>query len=241
MQGSESPSLVDALFDRLQREIVSGELAPAMRLPSQKDLAERENVSRTVVREAVSRLVAHGLAVSRQGAGVFVADNARYQAFQVTADELGDLEDVLELLELRSAVEAEMASLAAARRSYDDLARIRKSLEAMDRSTNLEESVAADVAFHTAIAAATRTVHFHRFIEFLGVRLVPPRNLYLRNQGPEAHEAYARQIANDHRRIFQAIADQDPVEARAAARRHMQESLERHAQLGQLDVSDDPS
>lgn len=229
-----TPSLVDDLYRRLQAQVVSGELLPGASLPTQKELADREKVSRTVVREAVARLAAQGLVTSRQGAGVFVADSAHYRAFQIAPEEIAELEDVLKVLELRMAIESETASLAAARRSYDDLERLRECLNAMDRSTTVDESVQADAAFHAAIAAATRNEYFQRFLDFLGTRLVPPRSLHLRNQPTEAHEEYARKLAADHRAIFDAIADQDPVKARAAARFHMQQSMERHARLGRL-------
>jgi len=225
-------SLADGLFLRLQARIQSGELAPGSRLPTQKELAVEAGVSRTVVREAVARLAAQGLAVSRQGSGVFVADTARYQAFQVTREELGEVEDVIKLLELRLAIESEMAALAAARRSYDDLANMRACLRRMAESTDVQESVKADVDFHMAIARATKNEYFQRFVDFLGVRLVPPRSLYLRDQSSEAYVKYAGKIADDHSAIIEAIAEQDPTKARAAARRHMQESLERHAAVG---------
>src|SRR3954470_14864276 len=87
-------SLTDDLFSKLEARIRSGEWTAGSRLPSQKEIALSENVSRTVVREAVARLSAHGLTVSRQGAGVFVAETADYRAFQITRDELHELSDV---------------------------------------------------------------------------------------------------------------------------------------------------
>ena len=74
--------LSDRVADQLTRRIDSGEFAPDQRLPTEQQLSERFGVSRTVVREAVSRLKSMGLLTSRQGAGVFVAprDQARPQA-----------------------------------------------------------------------------------------------------------------------------------------------------------------
>jgi DNA-binding transcriptional regulator YhcF (GntR family) len=94
-------SLSDGLYKKLEAQILSGELQPGARLPSQKDVAETENVSRTVVREAVARLAAQGLITSRQGSGVYVAETAQYKPFQVTRDELAELADIIKLLEMR--------------------------------------------------------------------------------------------------------------------------------------------
>ena len=112
---SKTISLADALFSKLEARILSGEMPPGSRFPSQKEIAEVEQVSRTVVREAVARLEAQGFAVSRQGSGVYVPDNVRYRAFQVTREELSELSDVIKLLEMRLAIETEMAALAAPR------------------------------------------------------------------------------------------------------------------------------
>lgn len=224
-----SNSLADALFARLNHEIRGGAYKAGDRLLTEKDIAEREGVSRTVVREAIARLVAQGLVEPRQGTGMFVSEMVAYPPFQVTPGELGGLDEVLKLLELRLAVEAEMASLAALRRNFDDLAVLRTSLAAIETSANADEQVKADVAFHAAIARAAKNDYFQRFIEFLGARLVPPRSLLLQGKPTEAYEAYGQMLADEHREVFEAIADQDPVRARAAARRHMQVSLERHA------------
>ena len=231
MRTARPNSLADALFARLDHEIRAGAYEAGDRLPTEKDIAEREGVSRTVVREAIARLVAQGLVDPRQGTGMFVSEMVAYPPFQVTPGELGELDEVLKLLELRLAVEFEMASLAALRRSFEDLAEMRACLAAIETSASADEQVKADVAFHAAIARAARNDYFQRFIEFLGARLVPPRSLLLQGQPAEAYEAYGRTLADEHREVFEAIADQDPVRARAAARRHMQVSLERHAAM----------
>ena len=227
-------SLSDALFKKLEERIRTGEMPPGSRFPSQKDLCETENVSRTVVREAVARLAAQGLTTSRQGSGVFVAETAQYRAFQVTRDELSELADVIKLLEMRLAVETEMAALAAARRTTADIGAIREALAQMDDVMGDPEAAArADSAFHLAIARATQNDYFVRLVDFLGVRLVPPRNLYLRDETEEAHRAYAAKVRAEHEALVDAIVRMDTVRAREAARHHMQESLSRHSQLSE--------
>jgi DNA-binding FadR family transcriptional regulator len=222
------------LFKKLEERIRTGEMPPGSRFPSQKDLCETENVSRTVVREAVARLAAQGLTTSRQGSGVFVAATAQYRAFQVTRDELSELADVIKLLEMRLAVETEMAALAAARRTTADIGAIREALARMDEVMGDPETAArADSAFHLAIARATQNDYFVRLVDFLGVRLVPPRNLYLRDESEEAHRAYAAKVRAEHEALVDAIVRMDTVRAREAARHHMQESLSRHSQLSE--------
>jgi len=225
-------SLTTDLFTKIEAQIRSGELAPGLRLPTQKEIALTENVSRTVVREAFARLTAQGLTVSRQGSGVYVADTAAYRAFQITKDELHELADVIKLLEMRLAVETEMAGLAASRRTTADIERIQEALQ--DMVENQSDPIAAakaDTAFHLAIARATQNEYFGRLVDFMGLRLVPPRNLYLRDQPEISHQAYAAKVHAEHDAIVDAIVRMDPQRARDAARHHMQESLTRHSTL----------
>lgn len=228
----KAPSLSDALFAKLEQEIRHGGFLPGDKLPTEKEISEREGVSRTVVREAVARLTAQGLAQAKHGSGLYVSSMASFPAFQIRPDELFNRGDLVKLLELRSAIESEMASLAAIRRSFEDLASMRACLIRIEESESAELAIVADAEFHRSISRATKNEYFERFLEFLGARLVPPRSVLLAGQPPEAHHAYAILLAKEHGEILDAIADQDPVRARASARKHMQDSLERHASLG---------
>ncbi len=231
-QMSKSTSLADALFSKLEARILSGEMPPGSRFPSQKEIAEVERVSRTVVREAVARLEAQRFAVSRQGSGVYVPDDVRYRAFQVTREELSELSDVVKLLEMRLAIEAEMAALAAARRTVKDISDMRKALRRMEEmSADPMVSAQADAAFHMTIARATKNDYYVRFMDFLGIRLVPPRSLYLRDHPRQTHDTYVAKVHAEHEAILDSIVRMDATRARAAARRHMQESLSRHTAL----------
>ncbi len=235
---AKAVSMADALYAKLEAGIVAGAMLPGSQMPTQKVIAEEERVSRTVVREAVARLEAQGLVVARQGSGVYVAEDARYRAFQVTRNELTELSDVIRLLETRLAIEAEMAAFAAARRTTEDIAAMRGALRHMaDVSDDPVAAAAADVEFHLAIARATRNDYFVRLIDFLGLRLVPPRNLYLRDQPAEAHQAYVAKVRGEHEAILDAIVRMEVSRARQAAWDHMQESLNRHSELSDTPVA----
>jgi DNA-binding FadR family transcriptional regulator len=229
---SRDESLADELFAKIEARIRSGELVPGARLPTQKEIADAEHVSRTVVREAVARLTAQGLTVSRQGSGVYVADTAQYRALQITPEELNELADVIKLLEIRLGVETEMAGLAAARRTTADIGAIQEALQNMvNQESDPVAAAKADRAFHMAIARATQNDYYVRFAEFLGMRLVPPRNLYLRDQPESEQVAYSAKVHAEHQAILDAIIRMDTARAREAARHHMQESLTRHSML----------
>jgi len=234
---TKAASLADALVRAFVQRIDTGELPPGARFPTEKAVVESAGVSRTVVREAFARLAAQGMLESRRGSGAFVAANARYRAFQVEPGEVREVEDVIKLLEMRLALETEMAGLAAERRSQKDLEALGACLDQLRESDDVDGAVAADVAFHAAIARATHNEYYSRFMEFLGVRLVPRRSLYLRDQPDLARVNYARAIHRDHEAIYSAIAAQDTARARRAARQHMQKSLDRHRLLAAMNVS----
>lgn len=234
------PTLVDAACQHIRSSIVSGERGPGARLPSEAEIGDVLRVSRTVVREAISRLAAEGLVEPRHGKGVFVSETAKYQAFQITRDELDSLHDVIQLLELRLSIETEMASLAAERRTEADVMNLRHQLNILAESEGgIDDSVSADAEFHRIIARASNNIYYVKLIDFIGVRLVPPRSLYLRQNGTHMNESYVATIRGEHNAILDAIAERDPQAARLAARTHMSESLRRHRELKDFVSGDD--
>ena len=110
------PKLADRVADEIGGAIRSGRLKPGAKLPTEQQLTASRGVSRTVIREAVGRLVADGLVTARQGAGVYV-NEAQPTLGSLLADITSKVSVVLNVLEVRMAVEIEAAALAAQRRS----------------------------------------------------------------------------------------------------------------------------
>lgn len=236
------PSLVDAACEHIRTSIMSGVHRPGAQLPTEAEFVDVLGVSRTVIREAIARLAAAGLVEARQGKGLFVSETARYQAFQVTRDEVENLSDVIQLLELRLCVETEMAALAAERRTEVDVMNMRQQIRILgEAAVGLEDSVKADVEFHNAIARASKNTYYAKLIDFLGVRLVPPRSLYLRQGQAYIGDSYKAVISAEHEAILDAIIHRDPDAARVAARTHMSGSLKRHRELHDFMSSSSPT
>jgi DNA-binding FadR family transcriptional regulator len=118
--------VVEAVGDRIR----DGSLAAGAKLPREADLMAEFGVSRTVVREAISRLQAAGMVDTRHGVGTFVVGAGDAVAFRIDPERLATLQDVIDVLELRIALETECAGLAAARRTEDQLQAIREALAA---------------------------------------------------------------------------------------------------------------
>src|SRR6202162_5075372 len=184
-QALSPQSLTDRITVTLREHSVGGKYAPGRQLPAGKDLTQAFGVSITVVREALSRLKADGLVASRPGKGVFVAADSKARPFRLVKAR-GTQGALLEIFELRRGVEVQAASLAAKRRTTRDLKIMTKCLRAMEPSRrSFDKALLADLAFHRAIAEATRNPLIVSFMEFLQ---------------PHLHESLALARANSGRR-----------------------------------------
>src|SRR6201992_4381977 len=154
---------------------MSGKLPAGAKLPSEREMMRGMGVSRTVVREAVSALRARGLVITRQGAGVCVDRDTGRQPYVIDPDGLGSLDSVLDILELRMAVESEAAAIASESANSVQIKAIKEAQRVFVRATSSgEPAIKEDFAFHQSIALATRNNRFVEFLEFL-VRLIIPR------------------------------------------------------------------
>jgi GntR family transcriptional regulator, transcriptional repressor for pyruvate dehydrogenase complex len=117
-----APSVSNQVAQALFAWIESGHLRPGEKLPSEVALAVELGVSRSVVREAISRLKPEALLGSRQGCGVFVSLQPTMKPLTIDASVIESREEVLQVVELRRALESEAAAVAARRRSSSQLA-----------------------------------------------------------------------------------------------------------------------
>ncbi len=216
--------VVEALSDRIR----DGRLAPGTKLPTEAEVMAEFGVSRTVVREALSKLQAGGLVETRHGVGTFVVGPGDASAFRIEPQQLATLRDVIAVLELRIGVETEAAGLAAQRRSEANLAAMRRAIA--DFAQAVEEgrdAVAADFQLHTEIARATQNEHFAGLMATLGARIIPRARLDPAEAIDPQRQAYLRRVNAEHESIVDAIAAQDVEAARAAMRTHLANSRER--------------
>lgn len=201
---------------QIEDQLISGELVPGEMLPPERILAERFGVSRTVIREAMKALELRGLVEVQHGRGV--------QLSQPTAEMFGDSmfrfiktqqSPIWALLELRRILEIGIVSLAAERRTQEDLAKLKKLLSEMQESvTNLVIYAELDLEFHYALTEAAHN-------PLLGPMLEPLTKLMreARRIGSLAHDAPRRSM-EAHEAIVAAIEDQDAEGAMEVMRDH---------------------
>jgi GntR family transcriptional repressor for pyruvate dehydrogenase complex len=218
-------SLAQELVDALGERIREGQLAPGDKLPTEAAVMAEFGVSRTVVREAISKLQAAGLVETRHGVGTFVVGPGQ-ASFRITPEQLETLRDVIAVLELRIGLETEAAALAAVRRGEEHLRTMRAALDEFAAAVGEgRDAVAPDFAFHLEIARATQNGHFAELLSSLGAKIIPRARL-----GDESSadlKAYLLRANAEHESIYEAILRQDPEAARAAMRTHLANSRER--------------
>ncbi|MEO8133969.1 MAG: FCD domain-containing protein [Betaproteobacteria bacterium] len=223
---AHEPRLSDRVATSLRERIGSGTLAIADQLPSENAMASEFGVSRTVVREAVSRLKSEGLLYTRQGKGIFVAPSALIRPLRIPPEASHSLQSVLAIVELRRALEAEAAALAAVRRTRGDVAALRAALRGIDAAVRAGgNGVAEDVAFHRLIAEASDNPYFLDVLEYVGQFLRGATAITRANEARRVD--FARQVKAEHDTVLRAIISQDAEGARVAAGRHMQNAAER--------------
>lgn len=213
--------LYHAVAEQIRAMINKGTFPPGSRLPGERELAERFNVSRVTVREAEIALQALGYISIRTGSGVYVldpAENGRRVLPNVSA---------IELTEARLVYESEAAALAAQRISDETLDELEKLLEAMMATGRQGRKLPlqADRAFHLAIAAASGNAAVKYVVETLW---------RMRSELPEVRDVHAAICAvedksvlhKEHAQVLDALRERDPEAARQAMREHFRSLLE---------------
>lgn len=224
-------ALSDTVAQQLLKQIEKGAFAKSGKLPTEAVLAQEFGVSRTVIREAVSRLKNEGVVEPRQGSGVFVVERRGIRPLRIDYAEAVEPGAVLQILALRRAIEAEVAAEAAAHRSDADMMAIDAALAKIDAAVaDGEDGVAEDIAFHRAIAVATGNPYFLKTLTFLNQYLEAGTIVTRRNEA--LREDFSRQVREEHAAIVAAIRAGDPTAARNAAQTHMFNAARRLAEAG---------
>jgi len=217
--------LSEQVAEALSAEIRAGRPAAGEKLPTEAALVEQFAVSRTVVREAVSRLKSLGLVESRQGSGVFVR-RAAFAPLNFDTRSAASMQAVIQMVEVRRALEAEVAALAAKRRSAAELRQIRQAMAALDQAVKAGgDGAEEDVNYHRAIASAAQNPFLISTLDYLRQFL---RGVTRVTRANEARRSdFVRQVRDEHEAITQAIENGDPLQARQAATRHMDNAIKR--------------
>ncbi len=215
-------NLAQGVVAYINDSIREGTLVPGDKLPTESEIMRILGVSRTVVREAISHLQAGALVETRHGIGTFVLAPP-------VARTLGlDPGMAVTVRDLRISMETEAASLAASRRSEEQVAQLRAALDSFDVCVKHgTETVDTDLQFHLLIAQASGNRYFYDILSHFGNNIIPRARVNSAKLAHDEPHVYMQRVSHEHEDIFNAIARQDPESARAAMRTHLSNSRER--------------
>lgn len=211
--------LYSQVVEQISQLIESGEYAVGSRLPPERTLAERFNVSRPTVREAVIALEALGKIAVRSGSGMYVASSTVLSGPAASISPF-------ELMESRVLIEGEAAALAASLISSEQLESLADALEKMARENAVDGlgSDSADRKFHTIIAEATCNQMLKNLIEGLWDTQQSLDHIRKAHHSVCTPDPEVR--LSEHRAIYDALVGRDAQGARVAMRKHFARAIE---------------
>lgn len=197
---------VEYIIDQVKELILSGELRPGDKLLTERELAERLQVSRASVREALSALNMAGILEIKHGEGIFLRNadsNAVIEPLTIIA--IMDKDKIKNLLEVRKALEVEAAGIAAERRQPEDLEKIKNALDHMEQDLKTDNTgEEADLRFHFYIAESTGNPLLIRLMnsihEAMKQTLSTTRKLWM-----SSTRGTSERLFEEHRDIYLAI------------------------------------
>ena len=211
--------LYEDIVGQIQEFIREGILKPGDRLPSERELAERLQVSRSSLREAIRALELKGLVVSRPGAGTFISTESLDSLISIIAASLAQAADYLhDVFEVRRLLEPQIAAMAAERANHEDIQRMDEALREQEgQIARGETGVEGDTAFHFAMAQATQNHALTKVVSTIADILRQSRDQSLQTPGRPQ-----RSLAS-HRHILDMIEGSNVEGARSAMQYHISE------------------
>ncbi|MGM0901213.1 MAG: FadR/GntR family transcriptional regulator [Bacillota bacterium] len=219
----------ELVMDQIEEAIFNGELKPGDRLMSERDFAEKLQVSRTTIREAFRVIEALDVIEIRPGDGAILKRPSVSGSITPISLFLNDHHESFQNIhETRMILESGIAKLAAERRTKEELERIEKYYVRIVHSTTIEDVIEADLAFHKSILEASK----NPTLIYLGESLLELIEYGIRETRKVLYEQGGENeiSANQHKQIYEAIRDQQPEAANNLMTKHLkytaQKSLE---------------
>jgi GntR family transcriptional regulator, transcriptional repressor for pyruvate dehydrogenase complex len=219
----QASRLYEQIVQQIEESILNGELSEGSQLPAERDLAKQFGVSRTAVREAIKALQEKGLVDAFPGRGTFVT-NGTSNSMRRYLDRIiksGEPDGWAYVVEMREILEPEIAALAAARATDQDLTTMREAVQVMDNARqDSEVFIEADLDFHLALAeAAGNPIVLSLIDSIVGLLREQRLRIFRIVGGPQRGQHH-------HRRILEAIERHDAPGARAAMQAHLSQVRE---------------
>ena len=215
LQAIKTDRLYIKVASQLSKLVSDGVIAPGNRLPSERELAEKLNVSRPTIREAMIALELSGIVEIRTGSGIYVKEKKQF----LSTDDKGI--GPFEILEIRAILESQACAIAAKNITDEQIQQLKDTIVEMEEEEKRpNSSEKADWKFHNIIASASQNSAISSVINWLWE---------LRNQS-DLSAAFAARLRSegvhpsiqDHKDIVVALEAKDPLLAQAAMQKHIE-------------------
>jgi GntR family transcriptional regulator, transcriptional repressor for pyruvate dehydrogenase complex len=214
---SENSIIQKDIISKMRDLIIFKNLEPGDKLPSERMLSEKFEVSRSNVREAIQKLEFYGLLKSIPQSGTFVANIGAIAMNGMIEDILRlDDPDFRSLVETRILLELKTVRLAATRRTEKDLEKLKEALEAYkEKVINGQDAVQEDLLFHLAIAKASGNSTMNTFMLIITPEIITNFEKYHVCDAGLSQSGIA-----EHQAIYDAIKAKNPQLAKSKMKEH---------------------
>lgn len=216
----KSTKVYEQVIEQIKGMIVGGNLKKGDKLPSERELVEHLQVSRTSIREALRALQIIGLIECRQGEGNYIRNNVENSLFEPLSIMFMLQESTpSEIIEIRKILEVETVALAAHRISNEELEDIEMLIKALKSSDNENNSVKIDKKFHYLIAQASRN--------YLIVNILNAISSLMDSYIKEARkrilldENNRELLSKQHEDIYEALKSRNAKKAADSMKKHL--------------------
>ncbi|MFP4287468.1 MAG: FadR/GntR family transcriptional regulator [Candidatus Izemoplasmataceae bacterium] len=207
------------VYDYIEELVISGEIKPGERLPSEARLCELLNVSRVSVRAGIEKLSAIGLVKKKKGGGTYVNKPSQENYLSVFTPTLLHNTDYLELLEIRRALDSLSVQLCAKNITEAGVRKLQSIIEEMEHLGDDAEFFSLDKKFHLLISKYSR----NRFLHNIHIIMWDVIQKALREN---YNKVTNRERITEHRKIFDAIVHKDEDLAKIYTVRHLEEIID---------------
>lgn len=211
----------DLIIEQISWLITSGVLKPGQKLPSERGLAEKFEVGRGLVREALQKLELYGIVRTMPQSGT-VVENVSVRTLEALIRNVLNMDEMTPrmLLEVRSVLEILAAELAARQAAPEQLAAIREALREHERQADLgNDTLDEDLLFHIRLAEASNNLLLRSVIGLVG-----PHILRFSHEHVTYRDGRPLEALREHASILQALESRSVEDAMTAMRNHLAHS-----------------
>lgn len=211
----KSKLLAEQVEEQIYHFILDTPLSPGSKLPNEFELGEKFGVGRSTIREAVKLLSSKGIVEVRRGSGTYVLTTALGVGDLLGLSAVQDKTALaLDLVNVRLLLEPGIAEMAANNATDEDIARLRRLCERVERKIHDgDRYIEDDIAFHTCVAESSKNMVVEQLIPIIDTAVMMFVNV--------THKKLIDETIMTHRMVVEAIAAHDPIGARSAMAMHL--------------------